>query len=1173
MNSLLMRKFLLFMVFILLDAKLFALELSDLPLFVSTAVPANVIVSMDDSGSMAWGFMPDKVASSWRQIYYRSASFNKIYYDPLITYQPPNNADGQLVASASYGSAIRGYFYEPQYQQNVDLETEFTAIYDHYYQDSTPDLLGSEESIYGCSTYNNGPCQPQAAYYYQLDKSLTGCHSSIDQQLTDVNCYKKIVIDQADYSLTGSTNDYGRTYLDERTNFANWYQFYAIRGDVGKTALMRAFTPEAVNSSIRIGRQGLNTDRAVSSGTAVNDLSTLDPSERNNFYQWLKEIPTSGGTPLRSASVRAGDYYSQVNAYRDQPSSGSSDVIACRLNTHIMLTDGFYNGSFALPDQFFHDSDNGRVLPDGKIYDSRMQYQKIYGNANSRYSLADIMWHYWATDLAPTLSNNIQPFFSEEIYGQATDQQYWQPNNDPANWQHMVSYLVSFGLSGTVPTTQSVMRNLIDGEAYVSNDGSTQLGWPDIGTGKGIADDIYHAGINGRGGFYNATDANELVVALKTITERIASRESTASTVVAKSGRISSGNLVYLSLFDADKWIGRLQAFEVSNGNDFDSKKVLEADNCNAKPFGSLCNLVWDAAERNTELSLPSESRAIFSFDSSVNSNQASGINFRWASLNTQQKSLLNNGDGMGQLRLDYIRGDGGNEIDRGGFFRSRVGSSKNATDTRLGPIMHSSPIYVGNGKDDNGFRQFSLSDDLEAKPYSDFLASISDRQSMIYVGANDGMLHAYQADSKGGNEVFSYIPNQLMASLPNLMDENFSSVAFVDGPLSSMDVFYDNDWHSVLVGGFRSGGKGYFSLDITDPNASANKVVRWEFTDEADNDMGFSYGKAQIVRLNSGRWVAIVANGYNSAEQKAVLYVLDISDGSIIKKITVDTAGDNGLSSPIAVSTNNDFNIDVVYAGDLKGNVWRFDLTSVNSTDWIYSKLFSTEGSRPITGAITVGNHPANLNGRVVYFGTGEYLQPSDLSDSATEYFYAIADNDSCLSATACVHSSQLISQTIDSAEKTGRTISNHRIDWQQDKGWRLPLSAINGVAERVVGRPLLIGSQLVFNSIVPSSDRCNSGGETFTYSLNRNNGGLVKAPTIDFNADGLVDQNDNVEGNLVVAGRLDSVSDINDDPIPELIILSSADGQKRCVNVAGRCMMIESPDRSGRVSWLQIK
>ena len=1168
-----MRLIILLIFFISANVKSANLELSDIPLFVSTAVPANVIVSMDDSGSMAWGFMPDIVAASWRRVYYRSAHYNKIYYDPLTDYMPPNNADGQRAASASYNAAIRGYFYAPQYQQATNLATDFTAIYDHYYRDSTPDLLGAEEAIYGCSVNAGGPCQPQAAYYYQFNESLAACGSVAAQQAIDANCYEKVVIDQADYSLTGGTNHFGRTLLEEQINFANWYQFYAIRGDAGKTALMRAFTPDAVSSAIRIGRQSLNDDNAVSSGTAVNNLSPLAQVERDDFYQWLNDIPTSGGTPLRSASVRAGEYYSQVNAYRDQPSNSSSDIISCRLNTHIMLTDGFYNGSFSLPNDFFHDTNNGRALPDGEIFDAGNQYQKVYGNSNSLYSLADIMWHYWATDLVPTLSNNVKPYFSDEIYGQATEQQYWHPQNDPASWQHMVSYLVSFGLSGSVPTTQSVLQKLIDGEAYETNDGSTQVGWPAINTGKGIADDIYHAGINGHGGFYNAADAKELVMALKSITERIASRESTASTVVAKSGRISSGNLVYLSLFDADKWFGRLQAYEVSDGSNFDPTDNLSLIDCNAKPFGSLCDLVWDAANRNTELSLSSESRNIYSYDSSVSSNQAPGIDFRWPSLNVQQRGLLNADDGLGELRLEYIRGDSSHETDRGGYFKSRVGAVKDAADTRLGPIMHSSPIYVGNGKDANGFRQFSFPDDLESSPYSDFLAAIANRQPMIYVGANDGMLHAFQAGSEGGNEVFSYVPNEIIASLPELMDEDFSSSAFVDGPLSNMDVFYDSDWHSVLVGGFRSGGKGYFSLDITDPNASAENIVRWEFTNDNDADVGFSYGTAQIVRLNSGRWVAIVANGYNSINEKAVLYVLDISDGSIIKKIIVEASGQNGLSSPIAVSIDNDFNIDVVYAGDLKGNIWRFDLTSANSTDWSFSKLFSTEGSRPITGALTVGNHPANRTGRVVYFGTGEYLQASDLNDSATEYFYAIADNDECFSSSACIHSSELLSQTIDSAENNGRTISNNSIDWQQHEGWRLPLSAIDGIAERVVGRPLLIGSQLVFNSIVPSSDRCNSGGETFTYSLNRNNGGLVKAPTIDYNADGIVNQDDKVEGSLVVAGRLDSVSDINNDPIPELIILSSADGEQRCINVAGRCIMIENPDRAGRVSWLQIK
>jgi type IV pilus assembly protein PilY1 len=316
-----------------------------------------------------------------------------------------------------------------------------------------------------------------------------------------------------------------------------------------------------------------------------------------------------------------------------------------------------------------------------------------------------------------------------------------------------------------------------------------------------------------------------------------------------------------------------------------------------------------------------------------------------------------------------------------------------------------------------------------------------------------------------------------------------------------------------------------------------------------------------------------IVANGYNSTAEKAVLYVLDVSDGSIIEKFEVDTSGDNGLSGPVAVSVDRDFSIDYVYAGDLKGNMWKFDLSSSAKADWSYSKLFSTDSNQPITGSVTVGNHPENRDGRVVYFGTGKYLEQSDLSSTSTDYFYAVLDDDSCSGTTACVSSSSLVSQSIDSASTNGRTITDNFIDWSTQKGWRLPLSSIGGISERVVGRPALSGSLVVFNTIIPESGRCNSGGETFTFVLDRNNGGAFDAPTIDYNADGKVDSADRKSGQVVVAMQPEPPSGSNDDPAPDLVVLSSSDGSKKCINVAGQCMELTSADQAGRVRWRQLK
>ena len=1152
------------------SAKAAQLNLNDMPLFVSTSVPPNIVVSMDDSGSMAWGFMPDVISSNWRETYYRSANYNKIYYDPTVTYAPPNDSLGSQLPDASYTNAIRGFYYDESNRESVNLSTSFSAIYFHYDNDLAL-LLDDAYVSSDCPS-----CALQPAYYYNFDDSLAGCTTTIADQASDADCYSKVVINTDSYAGLGATNTAGRTLSEEQINFANWFQYYSIRGDAGKTALTRAFVPDSVSSAVRVGRQALNNDVSVSSGASSTEISEFDAAERANFYDWIENVRTNGGTPLRSAAVRAGNYYSRLNAYRDTPSNSSSDAVSCRLNTHIMLTDGFYNGSFTDPADFFQDEALGNTLPDGTPYNPGTVNQFIYPNPNSDESLADIMWHYWASDLAPTLTDNLEPYYTEEIVSSPTEAQYWNPANDPANWQHMVSYMVSFGLSGSVPTTEAVYQNLLEGTSYTANDGvTTQTGWPAIDTsdGSGVADDLYHAGINGHGGFFNATDPNELVDAFKSITERIAARQSTASTVVANSGRISSGNLVYLASFDTEKWIGQLQAFEVSDGSGFDPDEVAPAT-CNDQAFGTLCSEIWDAARENTSVTLPHATRKIFTYDSTdVSGVPVGGIEFKWSSLNATQAALLDDGDGLGEARVNYLRGDDSNETENSGPFRSRRSLITDGDDTRVGPIVHSSPVYVGNGVDANGFREYAFTDTLESKSYTAFLASIASRDPMIYAGGNDGMLHAFNAERTGGEEVFAYVPNKIIKDIHELTESTFSSGAYVDGPISTLDVFYSGDWHSVLVGALRTGGKGFYALDITDPTDTADEIVLWEFTDDNDADMGYSFGKAQLVKLNTGEWAAIVANGYNSTTEKAVLYVLDIEDGSVIKKFEVDTSGDNGLSGPVAISVDRDFMIDYIYAGDLKGNMWKFDLSSAVVSDWQYAKLFKADSGQAITGSVTVGNHPANKDGRLVYFGTGKYLEQTDLTSTTTESFYAVLDDDTCTGGSACITSTSLVSQTIEGASINGRTITDNTVDWDSDKGWSIDLSALAGVSERVVGRPALSGSLVIFNTIIPESGRCNSGGETFTFVIDRNNGGAPDAPTLDYNADGKVDAYDKKSGSVVVAIQPEPPSTSSNDPAPDLVILVSGDGSQKCINVGGNCDSLNSGSRSGRVRWRQLK
>jgi len=266
--------------------------------------------------------------------------------------------------------------------------------------------------------------------------------------------------------------------------------------------------------------------------------------------------------------------------------------------------------------------------------------------------------------------------------------------------------------------------------------------------------------------------------------------------------------------------------------------------------------------------------------------------------------------------------------------------------------MVNSSPIYVGKPRaryPDNwgsGAPESSVS-------YSAFATS-STRVPMVYVGANDGMLHGFNADT--GKELIAYIPNEVYPRLSALTSPTYSHKFYVDGSPTVADAFFDNQWRSVLVGGLNRGGQAIYALDITNPASMDETKVLWEFSDNIDNDaagdagtefaLGYTYSKPAIVRLHNGKWAAIFGNGYNntvndgsrSTTGHAVLYIVDLEDGSVIRKINTKAGtqtAPNGLATVTPVDVDGDFIIEYVYAGDLQGNMWKFDLTDTTPSSW----------------------------------------------------------------------------------------------------------------------------------------------------------------------------------------------------------------------------------------------
>jgi len=359
--------------------------------------------------------------------------------------------------------------------------------------------------------------------------------------------------------------------------------------------------------------------------------------------------------------------------------------------------------------------------------------------------------------------------------------------------------------------------------------------------------------------------------------------------------------------------------------------------------------------------------------------------------------------------------------------------------------------------------------------------------------------------------------------------------------------------WRTILIGGQRGGGRGIYALNVTDPTLFSNnageaqKVAVWEFSSTDDPDLGFSYSKPQIGMTNDGSWVAIFGNGYNDnplGDGKAKLFILKIEKGTdgnwdlagrdYIKISTGigDATNRNGLATPALADIDGNGTIDRVYAGDLEGNMWAFDLSSSTDTDWKIPNtkpLFTTLGNLPITAQPTLSKHPsvvdipvpqsgANEPNLMVFFGSGQYLVNADKTSANLEHFYGVWDKgDDELVSGNLVEQFWLSGFTnIDTGNPT-RVLTNNNVDYATvaKYGWHFSLP---DSGERSITKPVVRGNVVFFNTFVPEDDACKAGGYGYRMVVDLATGGPPKQTTIDVNGDGVIDDKDDAgDGNII--------------------------------------------------------
>ena len=611
-----------------------------------------------------------------------------------------------------------------------------------------------------------------------------------------------------------------------------------------------------------------------------------------------------------------------------------------------------------------------------------------------------------------------------------------------------------------------------------------------------------------------ANQPTKLVAGLKRSFNDIFRRLASFASVAANSTELKSGTRIYQARFNGGNWLGDLVAYEVN-------------------PDGSVGDAVWKASEQ-----LPSAaSRKIFSWNPAASTGNK-GIEFKWNRLGVDQQAALNRSasgidDGAGETRVAYLRGDQGTEQQNGGTFRDR--------EHPLGDIVHSNPLFVGN--QDFGYDLYGPGSALagESSAYAAFRNSAlyRNRPPMIYVGANDGMLHAFHAET--GEELFAYVPNAVIEGLSALTSPDYAHRYYVDGSPWSADVWLDGQWRTVLLGSLGAGGKAIFALDITDPANFSSSDVLWEFT---DGELGFTIGQATIARMANGEWAAIFGNGYESSSRRAQLFIVNLADGSLIRRIDTgagDSGSPNGLASPIPVDVNGDAIADFIYAGDLQGNLWKFDVTDASASNWeiAYGTSSAPEpltvavddaGVRqPITAKPEVGRHPKG--GVMVYFGTGKYFETGDDqvgSNPQLQRFYAIHDDGGTVDVNSDLREQTILVEMSHSGSRV-RVTSRHPVDWTTQKGWYLNLvSPLEGrQGERVIATPILRYGRVIFTTLIPDADPCKFGGRSWLMELDALTGSRLKKSPFDLNRDDQFDEGDHVNaGDLDGDGKDDVVS-----------------------------------------------
>ena len=1090
------------------------LTLSATPLFLTPTIVPNILVINDNSqsidaymsGTLVSGNSPSTRGNIGRGVLRNIITTYRTTFNwGLMSFNTRDQNPGPNNTYAYYLGNDTGMVFT-----NDCVGASTTPNADGVYTSGISASNGNRKCV-----YNRQPLASGLGNYVTYDRA------GDDADILDVLYAGNIVLNQAwGYSNTGTSyflfqnhntgvNTWNPSNFSTTTPFGNPVNFTPT--DAGylssaPTITRQYYVPRALTG---LGQCGYYSD-ITGYGRLEEPVNVDSTTHYNNLIAKLASETCTAGTgevknaalftPLRGTLISARQYFAGTNGFTTPITS------SCQKNFTIMVTDGLPTGDTA-----------------GNLYsaaDRTNTYNSITNTWTFGVAAQDAINEACALQL---------PFSSSALCTRSAPA---SAPLDPPPPSDVPVYVLALG-----DTVQNA------GAVAVMNAMATA---------------------GGTGSAYFATSPAAFTSAFNSIATDILGRIGAAASVATNSGALIAGSRVYQAKFTSTTWSGELLAFSLNTTN---GNVITPPDwqgGANSWITGSI-----------TSTQTPS-ARNIFTYKPST----GKGIPFLWPAvpatpgtneLDVAQTTALNKNisavnDGLGSIRLDYLRGDATNEGNLATSFRLRPAN-------KLGDIVDSSPVYVS--KPDAGYPAALEGALGSAADYSSFRRTNTPRTKMLYVGANDGMLHGF--DTSSGQEIMAYVPSKTYANLSALSAPSYSHKYYVNGSPTVADVFYSGAWHTVLVGSLAQGGQSIFALDITNPAnfsqtvTNAQNLVLWEFNDadnpatvhgaapgattplvDGDPDLGYTLSQPAVGRVcttrsgatcSASKWVAFFGNGYNNTDADgnasttghAYLYIVDIQNGELLKKIDTQTGSTmtpNGLASPAIVDVDGDYYIDYVYAGDLQGNMWKFDFTGSNSNAWqiaygspasprpLYQAQDAGGTVQPITSRPQVTTHPSG-SGYLVYFGTGKYLEPSvDVATTGTQTqtFYGIWDNGDTVNSVVTRNNLILQQQAIDAETAAARHTTLNSVNYTTQFGWYMDLclntsasgSCSNNFGEKQVSNPVLTNGRLLFTTLLPSTASCSGGGSSWLMVLDFATGGRTSGSPFDINNDGIFNTSD---------------------------------------------------------------